>query len=78
MILLCLGGCGKSTAASSEAFIVTTSADKVILDCDMGYVNDDAFALMLLLQADKMDYIELLGAAVYDLMKKLYSERSTP
>lgn len=48
----------------SDFEIVTTSADKVILDCDMGYVNDDAFALMFLLQADKMGYIDLLGVAV--------------
>lgn len=48
----------------SDFEIVTTSADKVILDCDMGYVNDDTFALMFLLQADKMGYIDLLGVAV--------------
>lgn len=37
---------------------------KVILDCDMSYVNDDAFAMMFLAQADKLGYIDLLGVAV--------------
>lgn len=34
---------------------------KVILDCDMGYMNDDALALSMLLQAEKETDIELIG-----------------
>lgn len=48
----------------SDFNIVTDSSTKVILDCDMSYVNDDAFAMMFLAQADKLGYIDLLGVAV--------------
>lgn len=48
----------------SDFNIVTDSSTKVILDCDMSYVNDDAFAMMMLAQADKLGYIDLLGVAV--------------
>ena len=48
----------------SDFNIVTVPATKVILDCDMSYVNDDAFALMFLLQADRLGYIDLLGVTV--------------
>ncbi len=48
----------------SDFNIVTDSSTKVILDCDMGYVNDDAFAMMFLAEADKLGYIDLLGVAV--------------
>lgn len=42
--------------------IVTDSANnKVILDADVTYINDDMYALFELLQADKMGYIKLLG-----------------
>ncbi len=66
VIAAALTGCGKNEQKTSlEDFsIVTTSADKVILDCDMGYVNDDAFALMFLLQADRSGYVDLLGVTV--------------
>ena len=48
----------------SDFNIVTDSSTKVILDCDMSYVNDDAFAMMMLAQADKLGYIDLLGIVV--------------
>jgi len=48
----------------SDFNIVTNSSTKVILDCDMSYVNDDAFAMMMLAQADKLGYIDLLGIVV--------------
>lgn len=66
IIITTLTGCGKEKTKTSLADfnIVTTSSNKVILDCDMGYVNDDTFALMFLLQADQSDYIDLLGVAV--------------
>ena len=34
---------------------------KVILDCDMGYMNDDALSLSMLLQAEKRGLVEVLG-----------------
>ena len=48
----------------SDFQFVTDSSSKVILDCDMSYVNDDAFAMMFLAEADKLGYIDLLGVAV--------------
>ena len=51
-------------ASLSDFNIVTDSSTKVILDCDMSYVNDDAFAMMMLAQADKLGYIDLLGVVV--------------
>ena len=36
-------------------------AEKVILDCDMGYMNDDMMALSLLLQAEKEGGFEIAG-----------------
>jgi len=50
--------------SSSDSNSVMELSTKVILDCDMGYVNDDAFAMMMLAQADKLGYIDLLGVAV--------------
>jgi len=42
--------------------IATTGAGtKVIFDTDMGYMNDDAYALFELLRADELGYIDLLG-----------------
>ena len=37
------------------------TADRVILDCDMGCMNDDALALSLLLQAEKQGGFEVAG-----------------
>lgn len=51
-------------ASLSDFAIVTDSSTKVIVNCDMSYVNDDAFAMMMLAQADKLGYIDLLGVAV--------------
>ena len=48
----------------SDFNIVTGTSTKVILDCDMSYVNDDAFAMMFLAQADKLGFVDLLGVAV--------------
>ena len=45
----------------SDFNIVTDASAKIILDCDMSYLNDDAFALFFLLQADKLGYVDLLG-----------------
>ena len=47
---------GAFFAASADS-----TADKVIFDCDMGYMNDDALALSLLLQAEKQGGFEVAG-----------------
>lgn len=52
------------TPSPSDGNTAMELSTKVILDCDMGYVNDDAFAMMMLAQADKLGYIDLLGVAV--------------
>lgn len=48
----------------SDTGTVMELSTKVILDCDMGYVNDDAFAMMMLAQADKLGDIDLLGVTI--------------
>ena len=51
-------------SSTADVNAVMELSTKVILDCDMGYVNDDAFAMMMLAQADKLGDIDLLGVAV--------------
>ncbi len=53
MLTLLLDGCANVKE--------TKSAEKVILDCDMGYMNDDMLALSLLLQAEKEGGFEIAG-----------------
>ncbi len=50
-VLLCGSAAGKENKP----------AEKVILDCDMGYMNDDMMALSLLLQAEKEGGFEMVG-----------------
>lgn len=52
-----------SALADMSDYNIVTKADthKVILDTDMGYFGDDTYALMILLQADKACYLDLLG-----------------
>ena len=40
---------------------ITEAARKVILDTDMAYLNDDAFAMFVLAQADKAGMLDFLG-----------------
>lgn len=49
------------TAFRDSFPIVTDSATMVIVDADLTYMNDDAYALLELLQADKVGYLKLLG-----------------
>ena len=60
-LVMCLG----STAAMAELSdfdIVTTAEDnKVILDCDMGYLGDDVWCMSILAQADAGGYVDFLG-----------------
>lgn len=39
----------------------TAETSKVIMDIDLMYVNDDAYAALIALQADALGYIDLLG-----------------
>lgn len=58
---LCLVSFG-ALAELSDFDIVTTAEDnKVIFDCDMGYLGDDAWCMYILAQADAGGYIDFLG-----------------
>lgn len=51
-----------ASAALEDYDIVTTAEEnKVILDCDMGYLGDDAYCMSILAQADAAGWIDLLG-----------------
>ena len=51
-----------ASAALEDYDIVTTAeSNKVILDCDMGYLGDDAYCMYILTQADAAGWIDLLG-----------------
>lgn len=52
-LMAILMGVFSSGAADRKSNAESTPAEKVILDCDMGDMNDDALALSLLLQAEK-------------------------
>ncbi len=60
LLVLCTG-CNAGKAAPEQD---PATPRKVIVDCDMGYMNDDAVALLFLLQADKLGYIDLAGICV--------------
>lgn len=50
---------------TSKYDIATTAADnKVILDCDMTYLGDDAMCMSILTQADALCWIDLLGITI--------------
>lgn len=57
--IVLLTACGAAGAANPKT--EAESIDKVILDCDMGYMNDDALALSMLLQAEKKGTFDLIG-----------------
>ena len=49
-------------AELSDFDIATTAEEnKVILDCDMGYLGDDAYCMYILAQADAAGWIDFLG-----------------
>lgn len=52
-----------SALAELSDYRIATSAEtnKVILDCDMGYLSDDAYCMFILAQADAAGWIDLLG-----------------
>lgn len=52
-----------SALAELSDYDIATSAEtnKVILDCDMGYMSDDAYCMFILAQADAAGWIDLLG-----------------
>ena len=59
-----LTGCRQADAASAEYIIKEYSIDlgeivpKVILDCDMSYLYDDAMCMCILAQADTLGLID--------------------
>ena len=55
LLMVCL--CGGFTVSGESPKTIP----KVILDCDMGMMNDDMLALSMLLKAEKAGKIELLG-----------------
>lgn len=64
-------GCGNSDHSKAKEYLVneysiaqTETVPKVILDCDMTYLGDDAMCLSILAQADKLGLIELLGITI--------------
>lgn len=64
-------GCGNSDHRKAKEYLVeeysiaqTETIPKVILDCDMTYLGDDAMCLSILAQADKLGLIELLGITI--------------
>lgn len=64
-------GCGNRDHSKAKEYLVeeynitqTATVPKVILDCDMTYLGDDAVCLSILAQADKLGLIELLGITI--------------
>lgn len=70
-VCLLLTGCGNSDHRKAKEYLMeeyhttqTKTIPKVILDCDMTYLGDDAMCLSILAQADKLGLIELLGITI--------------
>lgn len=70
-VCLLLTGCGNDSYDKAKEYLAeeynivqTETAPKVILDCDMTYLGDDAMCLSILAQADKLGLIELLGVTI--------------
>lgn len=70
LICLLLTGCGSGYDRAKKYLVQTYHISrteripKVILDCDMTYLGDDAMCLSILAQADKLGLIELLGVTI--------------
>lgn len=80
LLCFALAGCGsdRRTENSDEkemeaaagylreqyGILTQETTPKVILDCDMTYLGDDAMCMCILAQADKLGLIELLGVTV--------------
>ena len=70
IVSLMLTGCRQADVASAEYIISEYSIDlgeivpKVILDCDMSYLYDDAMCMCILTQADTLGLIDLLGVTI--------------
>lgn len=72
-IILCsifiLAGCGREEKAADYLkgqydLEFTEVPRKVILDCDMTYLGDDAMCMCILAQADNIGLIDLLGVTI--------------
>lgn len=57
----CVVSCSASAELSDFDIALQGEKTKVILDCDMGYLNDDAWCMGMLAQADAAGWIDLLG-----------------
>ena len=70
VLSLSLSGCGNADAAAAEYLVSEYNIDfggtvpKVILDCDMTYLYDDAMCMCILVQADSLGLIDLLGVTI--------------
>lgn len=71
IIVFLLTGCGECNEVelatefvNSRYDIATTADNKVILDCDMTYLGDDAMCMSILTQADALCWIDLLGITI--------------
>ena len=60
-ILLLLSAIPALADMADYNIVTKAETHKVILDTDMGYFGDDTYAMMILLQADKAGYLDLLG-----------------
>ncbi len=70
-VCLLLTGCGghdfskaREYLAEEYNIVLADPIPKVILDCDMSYLGDDAMCLSILAQADKLGLIDLLGVTI--------------
>lgn len=59
----CSGTQQQNAERLREKWGITTTAEnnKIIIDLDLMYINDDAFALLAALRADDLGYVDLLG-----------------
>lgn len=71
LICLLLTGCGSGHYDKAREYLTETyrlavpeTIPKVILDCDMTYLGDDAMCLSILAQADQLGFIDLLGVTI--------------
>ena len=70
VFILLLSGCGNADAAAAEYLVSEYNINfggtvpKVIIDCDMTYLYDDAMCMCILVQADSLGLIDLLGVTI--------------
>lgn len=60
-VVMLLSACSALAELSDYDIVTSAETNKVILDCDMGYLSDDAYCMFILAQADAAGYIDFLG-----------------